>query len=113
MNDTRPGARPIRRIRPRGRCVHLSMFVFPQPQYIACAECGACVPRWESDEHVCDEERWLDYQLVRLRPHIARFEADFREWLTTGRGQFELYYARRSRSETSVTGARQAKLSHA
>jgi hypothetical protein len=101
-----------RRIREAGAAVTPSMFVFPQPQYIACAECGACVPRWESDEHVCDQERWLDYQLVRLRPEIARFESDFREWLGTDRGQFELFYARRSRPETSVTGARQAKLSH-
>jgi hypothetical protein len=89
------------------------MFVFPQPQYVACADCGACVPRWESDEHVCDENRWLDYQLVRLRPEIARFEADLRDWLGTVRGMFELYYAERSRSATSVTGALQAKLSHA
>lgn len=89
------------------------MFVFPQPQYIACSECGACVPRWEADEHVCDRERWLDYQLVRLRPEIARFETDFRDWLVTSEGRFEQYYAERSRPAGSVTGARHAKLSHA
>ena len=88
------------------------MFVFPQPQYIACPECGACVPRWEADDHVCDRERWLDYQLVRLRPDIARFEADLREWLATPAGRFELFYARRSRPAGSVTGARQLKLAH-
>jgi hypothetical protein len=87
------------------------MFVFPQPQYIACSECGACVPRWEAEEHTCDEDRWLDYQIVRLRPDIARFETAFREWLVTDEGQFELYYAERRRPETSVTGARHAKLS--
>ncbi len=89
------------------------MFVFPQPQYIACPECGACVPREEAEAHVCEGERWLDYQLVRLRPEIARFEADFREWLTTDAGRFELFYAERSRSAGSVTGARHAKYSHA
>ncbi len=89
------------------------MFVFPQPQYIACSECGACVPRAEADEHVCDRERWLDYQLVRLRPEIARFEDDLVEWLHTDEGRFERYYAERSRSAGSVTGARHAKLSHA
>ena len=93
--------------------VALPMFVFPQPQYIACPECGACVPRWEADEHVCDRERWLDYQLVRLRPEIARFESDFRQWLVTSEGRFEEFYAERSRSDGSVTGARHAKLSHA
>ncbi len=88
------------------------MFVFPQPQYIACADCGACVPRAEADDHVCDEERLLDYQLVRLRPDIARFEAELGEWLSTGAGKFECYYAERSRPAASVTGARHAKLSH-
>ena len=88
------------------------MFVFPQPQYIACAECGACVPRWEADEHECDQERWLDYQLVRLRPDIARFETDFRTWTETPAGRFELYYAEYRRPETSVTGALQANYSH-
>jgi len=89
------------------------MFVFPQPQYIACPECGACVPRWEADEHVCDRERWLDYQLVRLRPEIARFESDFRQWLVTSEGRFEEFYAERSRPDGSVTGAWHANLSHA
>jgi hypothetical protein len=88
------------------------MFVFPQPQYIACPECGACVPRWEADDHVCDRERWLDYQLVRLRPEIARFEADLSDWLGTDEGRFELYYAERSRPEASVAGSLHAKLSH-
>ena len=71
------------------------------------------MPRWESDDHVCDQERWLDYQLVRLRPDIARFEADFREWNATPEGRFEEFYAERSRPETSVTGARHANRSHA
>jgi hypothetical protein len=88
------------------------MFVFPQPQYIACSECGACVPRWEDDDHVCDEDRWLDYQLVRLRPDIARFEADFGQWLETEAGRFERFYAERSRPATSVTGARHANFAH-
>ena len=74
------------------------MFTFPQPQYIACSECGACVPRWEVDEHVCDQERWLDYQLVRLRPEIARFETDFINWLVNDKyGQFEKFYAEKTR----------------
>jgi hypothetical protein len=103
--------RRLPRIRRAPQRVDKSMFVFPQPQYIACADCGACVPRWEAEEHVCDRDRWLDYQLVRLRPHIARFEVDFREWLATGEGQFERYYAERSRLATSVTGARHEKLS--
>lgn len=74
------------------------MFVFPQPQYVACSQCGACVPRWEADEHVCDRDRYLDYQLVRLRPEIHRFESDVNNWLETPEGKFEEYYAERNRS---------------
>jgi hypothetical protein len=88
------------------------MFVFPQPQYIACADCGACVPRSEAEEHVCDRDRWLDYQLVRLRPDIARFESDYRQWAESPEGRFEIYYASRCRPEGSVTGARHVKFSH-
>ena len=88
------------------------MFVFPQPQYVACPDCGACVPRAQSEEHVCDAERRLEYQLVRLRPEIARFEDDLAEWLASSEGRFERFYAERSRAAASVTGARQANRSH-
>lgn len=77
------------------------MFVYPQPQYVSCSLCGACVPRWEADEHVCDQERYLDYQLVRLRPDIARFETDMNAWLVTAEGQFEKFYAERERLTSS------------
>jgi hypothetical protein len=82
------------------------MFVLQPPRYIPCPECNACVPNEETDEHVCDQERWLDYQLVKLRPDIARFEVDFREWLKTPAGQFELFVAEKTRAETSVTSSR-------
>lgn len=75
----------------------MTVFVFPQPQYVACSECGACVPRWEASDHECDKERWLDFQLIRLRDATARFEHDFAAWATTRRGRFEVFYAERTR----------------
>lgn len=73
------------------------VFVFPHPQYAACSECGACVPRWDASEHICDKERWLDYQIVRLRPQIAKLECDFGEWCATSAGRFSVFYAERTR----------------
>jgi hypothetical protein len=73
------------------------MFVFPQPQYLACPECGECVHRQARSSHECDPQRWLDYQLVRLRPGIARFEADLAVWAETTEGRFAVFYAERSR----------------
>lgn len=78
------------------------MFDRPQAQYIACAECGACVPRAEADEHVCDNERRRGHQLVRLRPEIDRFETDFHSWLTTVEGRFAEFYAEHSRPAAPV-----------
>lgn len=66
-------------------------------KYVSCVECGACVPRNEIDEHDCDSDRWLDYQLVRLRPRIYCFEADYRAWLEGKEGMFEVFYAERTR----------------
>jgi hypothetical protein len=70
----------------------------PNPQYVACNECGACFPRWEEPDHVCDRERWLDYQLVKLRDEREAFDADFGAWLATPYGLFEQWYAVRERA---------------
>jgi hypothetical protein len=75
----------------------LTVFVFPQPQYVACSECGVCMPRWEADDHVCDKERRLDYQVGRLREAITAFEYDLGQWLATRTGRFAVFYAERTR----------------
>jgi hypothetical protein len=71
--------------------------MFPQPQYTACSECGACIPRWEVETHECDPERKLDYELVRLRPETAAFERNYNAWLGTLQGRFAAFYAERTR----------------
>lgn len=70
---------------------------FPQPKYRPCPECGASVARAEVDEHVCDQERWLDYQMFGQHEEIARFEGDLNAYLASAKGQFELWYAARAR----------------
>jgi hypothetical protein len=46
-----------------------------------CDECGASVSRAEQDEHECERERWLDYQLFVNRAAIDSFEDDFAAYL--------------------------------
>lgn len=74
----------------------------PPHRYVPCLECGDSIPREEFDEHTCDKERWVDYQIVRMRPDIARFEADFHEWTKTNKGMFEVYYAEHSRHSLPI-----------
>jgi hypothetical protein len=65
----------------------------PRPQYVPCDDCGEFVPLAGIDEHVCAPDDQLDYQMLRLRPGLLRLEADFRCWLQSRQGQFEIFYA--------------------
>jgi hypothetical protein len=51
----------------------------------------------DMDGHTCDSDRWLDFQILRLRPRIYAFETDLGDWLLTCEGRFESYYAERMR----------------
>ena len=74
------------------------MFGFPAPPYVSCAECGALFRRLEQGEHVCERERWVDYQVCRMRPGIQRFYTeDLPRWLDSNEGRFERYWAERQR----------------
>ena len=70
---------------------------FPNPKYRPCRECGASVACAEMDEHVCERERWLDYQLFGQREQIARFEEELTAYLGSAAGRFEQWYAARAR----------------
>jgi hypothetical protein len=70
---------------------------FPQPQHVACSDCGAAVERSLLDEHVCDRDRLLDYQLFELRDEVAAVEGDLAAYLDSPAGRFELWYAERDR----------------
>jgi hypothetical protein len=74
---------------------------FPQPQYMPCEECGASVARAGAGEHMCERERWLDYQVHRHRGEIEAFEDELAGYLATPEGRFEAWDAERRRGEPS------------
>jgi hypothetical protein len=74
-----------------------SMFAFPQPSFMPCSECGESVARAERDEHECDAERRLDFQVFQLRDEIAGFDSGFAAFLQTPRGMFSAWDAERRR----------------
>ena len=74
---------------------------FPQPRHVPCAECGAAVECSRQDEHVCDRERLLDYEMFQLRDEIALVEDGLAAYLDSPRGRFELWYAERDRLNQS------------
>jgi hypothetical protein len=65
----------------------------PLPRFLPCPECGAAVEFEELDEHECNQERFVDYQLRRLRPEIDSFEWELALWLRTPEGRFETFWA--------------------
>lgn len=72
--------------------------MFPgSPQHLPCPECGASVPHPQLSSHVCDWERWLDYQVLSRREELGRFEEDLGAYLSSPKGRFELWYAERDR----------------
>lgn len=62
-----------------------------------CEECGASLDRHESEEHACDPERRLDYQIFQHREAIAHFDDDLDTFLASPQGRFELWYAQHTR----------------
>lgn len=62
-----------------------------------CPDCGASVDQAERDAHVCERDRWLDYQTFGLRGELDAFEAELGSYLASKRGRFDLWYAERRR----------------
>jgi hypothetical protein len=62
-----------------------------------CPDCGESVARAESDQHVCERERYLDYQVFACREEVESFGADFGAYLDSPEGQFEQWDAERRR----------------
>jgi hypothetical protein len=70
---------------------------FPQPAFTPCSECGASVPNKELAEHVCEQERWLDYQLHVQLAELERFEDDLGAYFDSPEGRFQQWDAERRR----------------
>jgi hypothetical protein len=73
-------------------------FELPQPRFMPCPDCGASVARAERAEHVCDQDRWVDYNVVQLRPELDALEAEFAGYLETPQGRFAAWYAAQRRA---------------
>ena len=78
-----------------------SVFPIPQPKHMPCPECGASVARVEIDDHTCDDERWLDYQMFQLRDEVAGLDGGVATYFDSAAGRFELWYAERMRRRGS------------
>lgn len=76
---------------------------FANSQYAPCPECGASLAAEDRDEHECDRERWVDFQMCQLRTDVARFEVDLAGYLGSTRGRFEAWYAERTRIARAAT----------
>ena len=74
---------------------------FPQPRHMPCSICGAAVERSRESEHVCDNDRRIDYEMFHLRDGIETFAAELAAYLETPRGRFERWYAARDRGDQS------------
>ncbi len=71
---------------------------FAHSRYMPCPNCGASLAGEDRDEHTCDRERRLDYQMFQLRGEIGRFETDLAAYLDSPAGKFELWYAENRRA---------------
>src|SRR6266508_4098365 len=73
------------------------MSAFSKPQYMPCAECGASVAQKESELHVCERERRLDFAVFQLRGERGQFDEQVAAYLESPRGLFEAWYAAQRR----------------
>jgi hypothetical protein len=63
-----------------------------------CTDCGHSLERAERALHVCEHERWLDYQLFQLHSELAAFDSQLGAYLASPAGCFEMWYATRLRA---------------
>jgi len=64
-------------------------------RYMPCPQCGGSIERSAEYSHHCNPERLVEYQLFRLRPGIADFEAALHTYLESARGRVEVASAAR------------------
>jgi hypothetical protein len=79
------------------------MFGLPEPAFMPCAECGESIAKANKDQHVCERERWLDYQLFVRRAELERFDTDLSAYLDSPEGRFQAWDAERRRQAEDET----------
>jgi hypothetical protein len=77
---------------------------FPEPRHMPCSDCGAAVERARRDEHVCDRERLLDYQMFQLRHEVAAMDRELSTYLASPHGRFAVWCAERGRANPGGPG---------
>jgi hypothetical protein len=68
-------------------------------RHLPCLECGAPLADDELRTHVCNRERWLDYQVISRREELRHFEQEVGAYLETPQGRFAVWYAARGRGD--------------
>ena len=63
-----------------------------------CDECGTSLDHDEREEHACDPERRLEYQLFQQRAAIAYFDDELCAYLDSAQGRFAVWYAEYTRT---------------
>jgi hypothetical protein len=73
-----------------------SFFLFAE--YRPCPYCGVPVNQAQDEQHECDPERRVDWELFVMRDEVQAFDRDLVDWLGTPAGRFEVWYAERQRA---------------
>jgi len=71
---------------------------FAHSSHMPCPECGASVAAGELDEHTCDPDRQVEYQLFQLRAEVASFDEALADYLDSPQGRFAQWLAEHHRS---------------
>lgn len=69
----------------------------PQPRFMPCPDCGESVAIDQRSAHVCEEERWVTFQLFQLRDEIATLEGQIAAYLDSPQGRFDAWEAEQQR----------------
>ena len=70
---------------------------FAHSSHMPCPECGASVAAGALDEHACDPDRLVEYQLFQLRDEMAAFDEALFAYLESPDGRFAQWLAERDR----------------
>lgn len=65
--------------------------------FTTCSECGVIVPLARVQDHECEHDKWVAYQVARARGELDRIESEVASYLETSHGRFEAWYAERTR----------------
>jgi hypothetical protein len=73
----------------------------PQSRHMPCPDCGASVDQQADEDHECDPEQKLDYEMFQLREEVAAFEKGLWGYLLSSQGEFEVFYAKWQRLQAA------------